>query len=106
VEPLRGEVWDVRLPRVGDHPAVVVSINALNARLSSVVVAVVTGTEGPAPTHVPLTGDAGLTRYDVSYINATDLHALDKARLRRRRGLLHPVELARLEAAIRVYLGV
>ena len=106
MEPLRGEVWDVRLPGVGEHPAVVISINALNARLSSVVVVVVIGTEGPAPTHVPLGRDAGLMRYDESYVNATDLHALDKGRLRRRRGLLHPVELARVENAIRVYLGV
>jgi mRNA interferase MazF len=106
MEPLRGEVWDVRLPRVGEHPAVVLSVNALNARLSSVAVAVVTRTEGPAPTHVAVGREAGLTRYDTSYVNATDLHAVDKARLRTRRGLLHPAELARVESAVRLYLGL
>lgn len=106
MEPLRGEVWDVRLPHVGEHPAAVLSVNALNARLSSVLVAVVTGTEGPRPTHVPLGSEAGLTRYATSFVNATDLHAIGKPRLRRRRGLLHPAELSRLEAAVRLYLGL
>ncbi len=106
MQPLRGEVWDVRLPQAGDHPAVVLSVNALNAKLSSVAVAVVTGTEGPAPTHVPVGREAGLTRYDTSFVNATDLHAVDRARLRKRRGLLHPAELARVEAAVRLYLGL
>jgi mRNA-degrading endonuclease toxin of MazEF toxin-antitoxin module len=35
-----------------------------------------------------------------------DLHSVDKPRLRHRRGRLHPRELARLEEAIRVYLGL
>jgi mRNA interferase MazF len=106
VEPLRGEVWDVRLPLVGEHPAVVLTINPMIARLSAVTVAVITGTAGPAPTHIPLDSEAGLTRYDVSYANATDLHSVDRSRLRRRRGRLHPAELQRLESAIRTYLGL
>jgi mRNA interferase MazF len=106
VEPLRGEVWDVRLPTLGEHPAVILTINAMITRLSSVTVAIVTGMPGPAPTHVPLDPEAGLTRYDVSYANATDLHSVDRARLRRRRGRLHPAELQRLESAIRTYLGL
>ena len=106
MEPLRGEVWDVRLPGVGEHPAVVLSVNALTARLLSAVVAVVTGTEGPAPTHVALDADAGLTGHDVSFVNATDLHAVAKGRLRRRRGLLHATELTRVETAVRTYLGL
>ena len=35
----------------------------------------------------------------ISYVNATDLHSVDKSRLRHRRGRLHPHELARLEEA-------
>lgn len=38
------------------------------------MVAVVTGTEGPAQTHVPLDRESGLTGYDVSFVNAADLH--------------------------------
>jgi mRNA interferase MazF len=106
VEPLRGEVWDVRIPIVGEHPAVIMTINPMITRLSSVTVAVITGTAGPAPTHIPLDAEAGLTRYDVSYVNATDLHSVDQGRLRKRRGRLHPAELQRLESAVRTYLGL
>jgi mRNA interferase MazF len=106
VGPVRGEIWDARLPVVGEHPAVVLTVNPMIQRLRSVTVAVVTGTDGPSTTHIPLGGDAGLTRYDVSYANATDLHTLATARLRRRRGRLHPAELHRLEEAVRTYLGL
>jgi mRNA interferase MazF len=50
--------------------------------------------------------EAGLTGYDVSYVNATDLHSIDKSRLRRRRGRSHPRELMRLKEAVRLYLGL
>lgn len=106
MEPLRGEVWEAHLPRAGDHPVVVLTVNALIGRLSAVTVAVITGTEGPSSTHVPLDRDSGSTTYDISYVNATDLHTVDKPRLHRRRGLLHPGELERLEDAIRLYLGL
>jgi len=82
-----------RLPRAGDHPVVVLTINVLIPRLSAVTVAVVTGTEGPAQTHIPIDSESGLTSCDVSYVNATDLHSVDKSRLRQRRGRLHPGEL-------------
>jgi mRNA interferase MazF len=85
---------------------VVLTINVLIPRLSAVTVAVVTGTEGPPQTHIALDRDAGLTGYDVSYVNATDLHSIDKSRLRRRRGRLDPRELMRLEEAVRLYLGL
>ena len=75
-------------------------------RLSAVTVAVVTGTEGPPQTHISLDREAGLTGYDVSYVNATDLHTIDKPRLQRRRGRPHPRELMRLEEAVRIYLGL
>jgi mRNA interferase MazF len=106
VEPLRGEVWDVRIPIVGQHPAVILTINPLIGRLSSVTVAVITGTAGPTPTHIQLDPDTGLTRYEVSYANATDLHSVARSRIRRRRGRLHPAEMQRLESAIRTYLGL
>jgi mRNA interferase MazF len=106
VEPLRGEVWDIRLPIVGEQPAVILTINSMISRLSSVTIAVITGTAGPAPTHIPVDSDAGLTPYDVSYANATDLHTVDQGRLKKRRGRLHPAELQHLEAAIRTCLGL
>jgi mRNA interferase MazF len=106
LEPLRGDVWDAHLPRAGGHPVVVLTINVLIPRLSAVTVAVVTGTRGPLQTHIPLDHESGLTGHDVSYVNATDLHTIGKARLRRRRGRLHPRELTRLEEAVIIYLGL
>jgi len=91
--------------RAGDHPVVVLTINVLIPRLSAVTVAVVAGTDGPAQRHIPVDSESGLTGYDVSYVNATGLRSVGKSRLRRRRGRLHPRELARLEEAIRVRLG-
>lgn len=104
--PLRGEVWDVRFPQpVGDHKALILSINALRVSLSAITVAVITGTEGPRHTHVPVGPDAGLTRYDESFVNVTDLHTAS-ARFRRRRGLLSPDELSHVERAVRLVLGL
>lgn len=106
MDPFRGEVWEAQLPRIGDHRVVVLTINALSPRLSAVTVALITGNEGPRSTHIPVDGDSGLTGYDVSYVNATDLHTVDKPRLNRRRGLLSPGEMAAVEDAIRLYLGL
>lgn len=106
MDPLRGEVWDARIPLVGEHPCVVLTINPMIGRLAAVTVAVVTGTPGPAPTHIPVDAESGLTKYEMSFVNATDLHTIARSRLRRRRGRLHPAELHRLESAFRTYLGL
>jgi mRNA interferase MazF len=105
-ESLRGEVWDVRFPGFGEHPAVVLSVNPLNTRLGHVAVIPVTGTPGPELTHVPLTADAGLTRYDESYADVTSLQAVSRDRLRRRRGLVGRGEIGHLEDLLRTYLGL
>jgi mRNA interferase MazF len=60
-------------------------VNALNARLGHVAVVPVTGTAGPDQTHVPLTADAGLTRYDESYADITALQPVARERLLARR---------------------
>ena len=104
---MRGEVWDARLPQpIGEHPVVLLTTALLIPRLSAVTVAVITGNEGPPSTHVRLDRDAGLTGYDVSYVNATDIHSIAKSRLRRQRGRLILPELERVEGAVRNYLGL
>jgi len=85
---------------------VVLTTNALIPRLSAVTVALITGKEGPPSTHVRLDRDAGLTGYDVSYVNATDLHSVDKPRLRHQRGRLDLIKLERVEEAVRAYLDL
>ena len=106
LDAFRGEVWDVDFAEFGEHPAVVLSTNAPNAQLGHVAVLVVTGTTGPTTTHLPLTADAGLTRYDESYVDITSLQPVDKLDLLRQRGRLTQAELHRIEAALRVYLGL
>lgn len=107
MEPMRGEVWDFQFPGpMGGHPAVVLTVNAVGQRLSSLTVVLITGTEGPPSTHVRLDRDAGLTGHDNSYVNVTDLHTLPKSKVRKKRGLLHPGEVANVEEAVRAYLGL
>ncbi|MBT2875946.1 type II toxin-antitoxin system PemK/MazF family toxin [Streptomyces cellulosae] len=105
--PLRGEVWGCVLPTpIGPHPVVVLTVNRLAEPLSALTVAMITGTSGPAATHVPVGPDCGVTKYDESYVNCTDLHTVDKPRLRRRLGLLTPSELRSVEDRLRVILGL
>jgi mRNA interferase MazF len=66
----------------------------------------VTGTSGPEQTHVPLTPDAGLTRYDESYVDVTALQPVARERLLERRGMLTARELDRLSQQISIYLGL
>lgn len=105
-EPFRGEIWDVDFLEFDRHPAVVISVNALNRRLGHVAVIPVTGTTGPASTHIALDVDAGLTRYDRSYADITALQPVDRALLLRQRGRLAPSELDRLAEQLRTYLGL
>lgn len=105
-EPLRGEIWDVRFPSFGEHPAIVLSINPVNARLGHVAVIPITGTTGPSSTHIPLGADAGLTRYDESYADVTAVQPVARGRCCTRRGLLARGELVRIETQLRTYLGL
>ncbi len=105
-EPFRGEVWDVDFDDFGRHPAIVLSINPLNTRLGHVAVIPVTGTRGPEQTHIPLTADAGLTRYDESYVDITALQPVTRSRLLRRRGLLTRGKIDRLGRQTTIYLGL
>lgn len=104
---LRGEVWVCALPQpIGPHPVVVLTVNRVSAPLSAVTVALITGTAGPSSTHVPVGPESGLTKYDESYVNCTDLHTVAKPRLRRRLGLLSATEMRSMEQALRVILGL
>lgn len=105
--PLRGEVWGCALPQpLGPHPVVVLTVNRIAEPLSSVTVALITGTAGPRATHIPVGPDSGLTKYAESYVNCADLHTVAKTRLRKRLGLLAPEELRSVENTIRVILGL
>jgi mRNA interferase MazF len=104
--PLRGEVWDVGFPRVGPHPAVVLTVNALRSRLSELTVVLVTGTPGPRTTHIPLGTDAGVTKYPESYVNVTSVHTVPLGSCRSPRGRLAAAELEAVSDAVRLVLGL
>ncbi|WP_079085438.1 type II toxin-antitoxin system PemK/MazF family toxin [Streptomyces dysideae] len=104
---LRGEVWGCALPNpIGNHPVVILTVNRIAEPLSAITVAVVTGTSGPGATHVTIGPECGVTKYDESYVNCTDLHTVDKSRLRKRLGLLDPAEMRQVEDRVRVILGL
>jgi mRNA interferase MazF len=104
--PLRGELWSCSVPVAGVHPGVVLTVNRIAGPLSSVTVALVTGTVGPETTHIRIGPEAGATRYDESYVNCTDLHSIAKPSLRRQLGRLAPAEMRSVESALRVILGL
>lgn len=85
---------------------VVMTSNGLIPRLSAVSVVIVTGTEGPIATHVPVDDEVGVSKYPVSWVNVTDLHTVPKARLRRRRGRLSPSQLHEVERCLRSTLDL
>jgi mRNA interferase MazF len=104
--PMRGEVWVCAFPQIGPHPAVVLTVNRIAAPLSAITVVLVTGTSGPGVTHVRIGPDSGIRKYPESYVNCSDLHTVDKPRLRRRLGRLAPAEMRSVEAAVRQILGL
>lgn len=99
-------MWDAGIPRIGAHPVVVLTANLLIPRLSAIHCVIITGQPGPPSLRIPLDASAGLTRYDVSYADATTLLTLPRGSLQRRRGRLAPVELERIEEAVRTVLGM
>ena len=99
-------MWDVAFPRIGTHPAVALTTNALRGRLSTVTVALVTGNRGPSATHIELGPSAGLTRYAASYANVTDVHPVPIERFRKFRGRLAPSEMLVLEDSLALVLGL
>jgi mRNA interferase MazF len=105
-EPLRGEVWDVFIHGAGVHPALVMSVNAVNARLNHAAIIPITGTPGPGSTHIPLDRDAGLTKYPESYADVTGIRAAAKANFRVRQGRVSLEELGHVERQLSIYLGL
>jgi mRNA interferase MazF len=104
--PMRGEVWACGVPQAGPHPVVVLTVNRIADPLSAVTVALIIGSAGPRTTHVRVGPEAGVTKYDESYVNCADLHTVDKPRLRRRLGRLALIEMRNVESNLRGILGL
>ena len=104
----RGEVWWVEFdPAVGSEirktrPAVIVSNDSANRNLTRVVVVPLssrTGRQYPGEALVTVTGQA-------SKAMADQIMAADKARLKGQLGTLDKTDMAALEEAIHVHLGL
>jgi len=104
----RGEVWWVEFdPAVGSEirktrPAVIVSNDSANRNLARVVVVPLssrTGRQYPGEALVTVAGQA-------SKAMADQIMAADKARLKGHLGTLDKTDMAALEEAIHVHLGL
>jgi mRNA interferase MazF len=104
--PLRGEVWACAVPLAGPQPVLILTVNRIAEPLSAVTVALITGSAGPKTTHVGIGPEAGVTKYDESYVNCADLHTVDTPRLRRRLGRLALIEMRNVESNVRTVLGL
>jgi mRNA interferase MazF len=111
--PRRGEVWFVRLDakpvgheQAGERPAVVVSIDTLNASGAGLVFVVPLTTKRKAVrSHVAIAaGEGGLTK--PSFAKVEDTKSVSKLRLIRRLGRVRPATLQAIEVILRHLLSL
>jgi mRNA interferase MazF len=100
----RGDVVDADVPGVGRRPAVIVTRQIAIPFLENVIVAMVTATIRNLPAEIPLGRAQGLDHQSVA--NCDNLYTVSKSALGRVRGRLDSEQLARLDAALRVALGL
>lgn len=101
----RGDVYDADFPLAGMHPAVIVTREEAIPVLSAVAVVLVTSTVRGHPAEVPLEGPH-LGLHEHSVLNCDDLATLPKRLLKRYRGHLSPAQLAALDRALAIALGL
>ena len=106
----RGDVYDADFPLAGAHPAVVITREQAIPVLSAVTVVLVTSTVRGHPAEVPLEGPhlegPHLDLHEHSLLNCDDLATLPKRLLTRYRGHLSPGQLAALDRALAIALGL
>jgi mRNA interferase MazF len=109
--PRRGEVWTVNFnpgrgsEQRGIRPALIIQNDVGNEYAATTIVAAITTTLTAYPVTVPLKkGEGGLPQ--PSMVNLAQVLTLDKARLRRRLGILPAERLAMVDAAIGISLDV
>lgn len=79
----RGDIWDIDLPGVGRHRGLVLTNDVLLERLGSFTVVLITHTQGPPSTHVPVGASEGC---DESFVNVTDIHTVRSKHFAHKRG--------------------
>jgi len=101
----RGDVFDADFPLAGPHPAVVVTRETAIPVLNAIAVVLVTSTRRGHPAEIVLEG-SHLDLYEGSVANCDDLATLPKHRLEHYRGHLTPAQIAALDRALAVALGL
>jgi mRNA interferase MazF len=112
--PRRGEIWDVNwspgrgAEQQGTRPALIIQNDRGNASPSYplTIVASMSRTERELPLHVRITPspENGLT--DNTDVKCEQIMTIEKSRLIRRRGVITPEELQRVDVALRVSLNL
>ena len=99
----RGDIFEVDFPS-GRRPAVIVTRNRAIPALTSLTVAQITSTVRGLPTEVPLGKPHGVL--EGCCASCDNLHTISKRSIRERRGNLGPIDLRRLDDALRIALGL
>ena len=103
IEPLRGQAWFVDIPRVGEKPVVIVSNNARNRALQTVLAVRVTTAPKPAMrTIIELSGEDPL----VGRAMCDDILMIPKSRLKRRAGALARPSMAKIARGLKAALAL
>jgi mRNA interferase MazF len=107
----RGEVYQVELsPTLGSelkdpHPAVVMSNNVINDAAAVIIVCPITSGSRPSPIHILLhKGEGGLTKDCIAHCG--QVRAIDKQRLRVKRGELSQKTMESIEKGLRLALSL
>ena len=111
-QPARGEIWWVSLDptrgreQAGRRPALLLSVNVLNASAAGIVSAVpIIRRDRGIRSHVPIAPpEGGLTVR--SYAMCEQLRAIAKERLQSRIGTIAPRTLAAIEDRVRILLDL
>jgi mRNA-degrading endonuclease toxin of MazEF toxin-antitoxin module len=102
VSLIRGAVWFVDIPGVGDKPALIVSWQPIQDALKAAIVARITSVEKKRslPTAIALeAGEAGLEQS--GYVLCHDLFTVDRDLFRRHTGSLTPAKLLEVDEGLR-----
>lgn len=100
----RGEVYEAELPGLGRRPVVIVTREVAIPVLSSLVVALVTGTIRGVGSEVPVDIKEGLD-FECA-VNCDNVLLLPKSSFVRRRGTLGSERIRELDDALRFSLGL
>jgi len=110
----RGQIWLVDWSpgrgseQVGKRPALIIQTNAANSNLRYPNTIVLTlSTMGlPVATHIPIEPDASNGLREKSWVKCEQILTISKQRLHQKWGSLSSVDLSRVEAAVKVALGM